>query len=98
MTRKTKFDDLQNIFFYAMGVVVFCAFVFLTVWGDDGLMKLVTLRAQKQKLSQRNVELLQENLLYLEEIEKLQQPRYVEQIVRNELGLVKNGETVYIIR
>lgn len=98
MSSKTKLDDLQNILFYALGVVVFCMFVFLTVWGDDGLMKLVDLKTQKKNFSQQNVEILQQNLMRVEEIEKLKSARYLKQIARSELGLVKPDEVVFIIQ
>jgi cell division protein DivIC len=74
------------------GIVVIAVLLILFRWGWFALEKtrlaqenLQTLRVEKERL-----ELIQLNLR--EEIENLENPAYIEELAREELGLVRKGE------
>lgn len=70
--------------------------VIVFVTGRKGLIRLVQLRIEESKLKSDIGKLNKNNVRLSEEIEKLQKdPKTIEKIAREELGLVKKGETVY---
>lgn len=101
MKRKAKKSQvlglIQNVLVYSLGLVVFLGFVFITVWGQDGLIDLMRLSGQKDRIVTKNNQLLHENLMLLNQIESLNQERVLEQTIRSELGLIKPNELVFVI-
>ncbi|MCP5464123.1 MAG: septum formation initiator family protein [Deltaproteobacteria bacterium] len=89
---------LQNNIFLTAAVVVFVLFFFVTVWGDGGLVELYGLKQQRDKIVASNRQLLQENLLRLQEIQKLKESRFVEQKARSDLGMIRKDEIVFVIK
>ena len=70
--------------------------IFFTFFGDKGLLKVYRLRRELKEIQQANMELQQENERLRAEIDNLRTNRkYIEELVRRELGLVKKGEIVY---
>ncbi|HWQ88644.1 MAG TPA: septum formation initiator family protein [Desulfitobacteriaceae bacterium] len=49
---------------------------------------------QLSVLNQERASLLQQQKLYEEEIERLNDPNYIEQLAREQLGLVRHGEII----
>lgn len=88
---------IQNQFFYTFGMFIFVSFFITTLWGDSGLFKLVELKRIRTKVASENDEILRQNLLYVQEIERLKEAHFVEQKARTDLGFVKESETVFII-
>jgi len=89
---------LQNSVFLLLGIVVFVVFLVMTVWGKDGMLDLIELNKRKDQIVNTNYRLLKENLLYLEEIQKLKQAKFVEQKARSDLGLVRPDEIVFVVQ
>jgi len=98
MNRTPKAYQFQNSIFYGLACLVFIVFFFVTIWGKDGLIDLMALKKQRAKIAQSNYYLLKENLLYLEEIDKLKQARFVEQNARSDMGMVRSNEIVYVVK
>ena len=71
-------------------------FVVAAVWGDHGLIHVLRLHTQQLEQEQTAFLLQQRNERLRERIQRLQSDdRYLEQLAREHLGLVKKGEIIY---
>jgi len=70
--------------------------IFFTFFGDKGLLQVYRLRRELKEIERDNKELRQENDRLRAEIDNLRTDRkYIEELARRELGLVKKGEIIY---
>ncbi len=70
--------------------------IFFTVFGDKGLLQVYRLRRELKEIERVNRELQQENERLRAEINNLRtNKKYIEELARRELGLVKKGEIIY---
>jgi len=77
-------------------LLIISVMIFFTFFGDKGLLKVYRLRRELKEIQQANMELQQENERLRAEIDNLRTNRkYIEELARRELGLVKKGEIVY---
>jgi cell division protein FtsB/cell division protein DivIC len=68
----------------------------LTFFGEKGIFNLLRLRKEVARIKEKNSQLEGENQRLKEEIKRLQSDkRYIEEIARKELGMVKEGEIIY---
>lgn len=79
-------------------ILVFIALIVGSLFGDRGVLHLMAQREQAANL-ERSVQALKEENARLEaEIVALRKdPQAVEKLAREELGLAKKGETVFLI-
>jgi len=76
-----------------LGLVLFAV---AAIWGDHGLIHVLRLQAQQREQEQTTFLLQQRNEALHERIRRLQSDdRYLEQLAREHLGLVKKGEIIY---
>ena len=81
-----------------MAVVLFAMFNLLLVvlFGDNGLVELRRLRNAQQNLIESNSVLTRENLKMYRSIDRLHSDLdYVENIARNELGMIRSNELIF---
>jgi cell division protein FtsB len=70
--------------------------VLFIIWAPNGLLHLRQLDLENQELIHKNVLLEKENYLLYDEISRLRHdPGAIEQLARQELGLVKEGELIF---
>jgi cell division protein FtsB len=70
--------------------------IFFTFFGNKGLLQVYRLRRELKEIERVNTELRQENDKLRAEIDNLRtNKKYIEELARRELGLVKRGEIVY---
>ncbi len=70
--------------------------IFFTFFGEKGLLQVYRLRRELKEIESVNMELRQENERLRAEIGNLRtNKKYIEELARRELGLVKKGEIVY---
>jgi cell division protein FtsB len=70
--------------------------LFFTVFGDKGLLRIVELKQDKNKIDARLAENRTENeKLKLEIIALKSDRRYLESIARKDFGLVRSNEVIY---
>ena len=70
--------------------------IFFAFFGDKGLLQVSRLRKELKEIERANTELQRENERLKAEIEHLRtNEKYIEELARRELGLVKKGEIVY---
>jgi cell division protein FtsB/cell division protein DivIC len=75
---------------------LFLIFGFFTFFGDKGIIHLVRLQKELVRIKDANVKMEEENRKLREEVKRLQyEKRYIEEIARKELGMVKEGEVIY---
>jgi len=70
--------------------------IFFTFFGDKGLLQVYRLRRELKEIERVNTKLQKENDKLRAEIDNLRtNKKYIEELARRELGLVKKGEIVY---
>jgi len=68
----------------------------LTFLGEKGIFSLLRLRKEVIRIKEKNLQLEEENQKLKEEVKRLQSDkRYIEEVARRELGMVKEGEIIY---
>ena len=88
MTRK------QSIFISVAVVLLFSLLCFI-IFSEHGLVDLNTLKKERDQLVEKNERLSYENLTLSAEIDRLQHdPKYIESIARQELGMVGQDELI----
>jgi len=84
-----------------LGLAVMTIFLLLLliVFGEKGLTDLYRLKMKKEDLSLKNEELMKENLSLYREIERLKNdPEYVENVARKELGVIGKDEVIIKVK
>ena len=77
-------------------LLIFLVLALLTFFGDKGILHLLRLRKELVRIKETNVKMEAENEKLTEEVKRLQHDkRYIEEIARKELGMVKEGEVIY---
>ena len=68
----------------------------LIIFGDNGLVDFGLIKGEKDMLVEKNEKLNRENLVMYREIDRLKNdPRFVENVVRQELGVIGKDEIVF---
>ena len=68
----------------------------LTFFGDKGILHLLRLQKELIRIKEMNVKIEEENRKLKEEVKRLKhEKRYIEEIARKELGMVREGEIIY---
>ncbi|MBF0491541.1 MAG: septum formation initiator family protein [Deltaproteobacteria bacterium] len=83
--------------FCALGLVIVGAFVFLTLLGNEGLLRLRDLYRMKQKIQAENQLIFNTNQKLKEEVSLLKEQVFAERLVREKLGYVKPKEYILIL-
>ena len=86
--RKKRVFFLILIFFLILGMFTF--------FGEKGIFNLLRIQKEAASIKEKNAKLEEENQKLREEVKRLQTDRrYIEEIARKELGMVKEGEIIY---
>ena len=84
-----------------LGFVIAALFSLLLfiMFGENGVVDLHVLKVKRDNLLKRNEVLSQENLSLYREIERLRNdPKYVENVARQELGLIGKDEVIFKVK
>lgn len=88
----------KNITLILAVMTIFLMLLFI-VFGENGIMDLHHLKIEKDNLSKKNDELKKENISFYREIERLKNdPRYVEDVARKELGVIGKDEVIIKVK
>ena len=69
----------------------------LTFFGEKGILHLLRLQKELARIKETNMKMEEENQRLREEVKRLQhEKRYIGEIARKELGMVKEGEIIYL--
>ena len=86
--KKKRFLLLALGFFLILGLITF--------FGENGILHLLRLKKEMGGIKEANLQLVKENEELKEEVRKLkQEKKYIEEIARKELGMVKEDEIIY---
>jgi len=84
----------QNILIALVILAVFTLFLFI-IFGDNGLADLHLLKTERDALIEENRKLSQKNLSLYREIDRLKNdPEFVENVARKELGVIGKDEVI----
>ena len=80
-------------------VVSMFLLLFFVVFGENGLVDLNRLKTERDGLLHKNAELKQENISLYREIGRLKNdPKYVENVARQELGVIGKDEVIIKVK
>ena len=83
----------------ALAIVTMFLLLLFIVFGENGLTDLHRLKMKKGNLSSKNEMLIKENLSLYREIERLKNdPGYVENVARQELGVIGKDEVIIKVK
>ena len=86
---------LRKNILIALTLLLMSSLFLFIVFGENGLVDLHRLKTERDHLLQKNEALTQENLSLYREIERLKEdPEYVENIARQELGVIGKDEVI----
>lgn len=85
----------QNIILSLIILILF-SLLLLIIFGDNGLVDFVLIKGESDRLVEKNEKLNQENLNMYREIDRLKNdPKFVENVVRQELGVIGKDEVIF---
>ena len=85
----------QNIILSLIILILF-SLLLLIIFGDNGLVDFVLIKGERNSLIEKNEKLNQENLVMYREIDRLKNdPKFVENVVRQELGVIAKDEVIF---
>jgi cell division protein FtsB len=88
----------KNKILIGIGLVVVFSFLLLMLFGDNTLLELNRLKNDRNVLIKANEELVRQNDLMYNEIERLKHdPKYIENVARQELGMIGKNEIIFKI-
>ena len=75
-----------------------CAVALNALIGDRGLAETLRARGEQQRLASDLARIRQENAALQDRINRLYDPRTIEELARQELGLARKGEVLVLIK
>jgi len=95
---KLSFQKIsQNTWFSLAVFFIFVIFFIMTLWGENGLFRLVELNRLKTEILHEKQRVLEENLVHFQEIQRLKKLKYIEQQARSDMGYLLENETLFVI-
>lgn len=80
-------------------LIAMFGFLQVILFGENGYLELLRLRSAHQKLEHTQARLTQENLQLYRSIDRLKNdPVYVENIARQELGMIRSDEMIFTFK
>ena len=97
--RRTEQRGLRRKASLLASIIAIIALMVGSLFGDRGILQLMAQRQRALELAREIEEVRAENLRLAAEIRALRtDPRAIERIAREQLGLARPGETVFLIR
>ncbi len=91
--------SLKKNIILALALMTMFLLLLFIVFGENGLTDLNRLKIKKDDLSLKNEELTKKNLSLYREIERLKNdPGYVENVARQELGVIGKDEVIIKVK
>ena len=88
MTRKQRI-------FLSIAALSLVSLLFFIIFGEHGLIDLNTLKNERSQLAEKSEQLTNKNLTLSVEIDRLKHdPKYIENVARQELGMVGEDELI----
>jgi cell division protein FtsB len=88
MTRKQRV-------FLSIAVLALVSLLFFIIFGEHGLIDLNSLKNERNQLTEKSEQLTRKNYSLSVEIDRLKHdPKYIENVARQELGMVGEDELI----
>jgi cell division protein FtsB len=85
----------KQSFFLSIAVLALASLLFFIIFGEHGLIDLSSLKNERNQLSAKSEQLTVKNLSLSVEIDRLKHdPKYIESVARQELGMVGEDELI----
>ena len=98
-SRKKTPRPLGQQFLQYLLVFISVLLIVVAVFGEKGLLELVRVRQQHQALEAALAQARANNMRLRNEVKRLNNdPSSIEEIARRELGLIKPGEKLFIVK
>jgi cell division protein FtsB len=89
---------VQKIVFTLISILLF-AMLFIIIFSEKGLIDLNGLKKKKDGLLSENAKINNENLILYRKIKRAKDdPKYIEDIARQELGMIRKDEVILKIK
>jgi cell division protein FtsB len=88
--------SLRRLFFLGT-LLIILGFGLLSTFGNNGILDLLKLQSLERVLQNENAKLLKEQEDLKAEVFRLQEPKYVEYLARERLGLMRPNEVFVIL-
>jgi cell division protein FtsB len=83
----------------SIAILALFSMLFFVIFGENGLVDLNLLRQQRDSLLEKSRILEQENLSLYREIDRLKHDlKYIENVARQELGMIKKDEVIFKLK
>ena len=90
--------NIREKILLSFAILALFLMLFFVIFGENGLADLNLLRQQRDNLKEKNHQLEQENLSLYREIDRLKHDlNYIENVARQELGMIKKDEIIFKI-
>ena len=91
--------SLKKKIMLVLAIMAMCSMLLFIVFGENGLTDLYKLKMEKDNLSKKSDELKKKNLSLYREIERLKNdPGYVEDVARKELGVIGKDDVIIKVK
>ena len=85
----------QNILL-SLSILFIVSLLLFIIFGDNGLIELNQLKSERDRLIEKNERIIMKNLSLYYEIDRLKHDaKYIEDVVRHELGLIGKDEIIF---
>lgn len=83
----------------ALTILSLFSMLLFIAFGENGFVDLNLLKMERDSLLKKNEELVKKNLSLYREIERLKNdPKYVENVARQELGVIGKDEIIFKVK
>ncbi len=83
----------------ALAILSLFSMLLFIAFGENGFADLNLLKMERDSLLKKNEELVKKNLALYREIERLKNdPKYVENVARQELGVIGKDEIIFKVK
>ncbi len=83
----------------ALAILSLFSMLLFIAFGENGFVDLNLLKMERDSLLKKNEELVKKNLALYREIERLKNdPKYVENVARQELGVIGKDEIIFKVK
>ncbi len=88
----------KNVILFVAIISMFMMLLFI-IFGENGLTDLYRLKTKRDRIVKKTGELTKKNLSLYREIERLKNdPKYVEDVARKELGVIGKDEVIIKVK
>lgn len=91
--------SLKQKILLSLSIPIIFSLLLFIIFGDNGLVDLNLLKRERNRLIKENAKITMDNLSLYSEIDRLEHDsRYIEDVVRRELGLIAEGEVIFKLK